>query len=75
MLAGDPTEASEKAEEFLKERSLSSYGERIDEPPTWSLGRGIARFPVIRGEGSIVGCSVQKHTLSAQKPTLLSPGD
>ena len=25
MLAGDPTEASEKAEEFLKERSLSSY--------------------------------------------------
>lgn len=25
MLAGDPTEASEKAEEFLKERSLTSY--------------------------------------------------
>jgi predicted PurR-regulated permease PerM len=25
MLAGDPTEASEKAEEFLKERSLGSY--------------------------------------------------
>ena len=25
MLAGDPTEASEKAEEFLKERSLASY--------------------------------------------------
>jgi predicted PurR-regulated permease PerM len=25
MLAGDPTEASDKAEEFLKERSLSSY--------------------------------------------------
>jgi predicted PurR-regulated permease PerM len=25
MLAGDPTEATEKAEEFLKERSLSSY--------------------------------------------------
>ena len=25
MLAGDPTEAAEKAEEFLKERSLSSY--------------------------------------------------
>jgi hypothetical protein len=25
MLAGDPTEASEKAEEFLKERTLSSY--------------------------------------------------
>jgi hypothetical protein len=25
MLAGDPTEAAEKAEQFLKERSLSSY--------------------------------------------------
>jgi hypothetical protein len=25
MLAGDPTEASDKAEEFLKERSLASY--------------------------------------------------
>ena len=29
MLAGDPTEASEKAEEFLKERSLSSYYDEI----------------------------------------------
>src|SRR3954452_3915223 len=29
MLASDPTEASEKAEEFLKERSLSSYYEEV----------------------------------------------
>jgi predicted PurR-regulated permease PerM len=29
MLAGDPTEAAEKAEEFLKERSLSSYYEDV----------------------------------------------
>ena len=29
MLAGDPTEAAEKAEEFLKERSLSSYYEEV----------------------------------------------
>jgi predicted PurR-regulated permease PerM len=29
MLAGDPTEASERAEEFLKERSLSSYYDEV----------------------------------------------
>src|ERR1700743_835526 len=29
MLAGDPTEATEKAEEFLKERSLSSYSDEV----------------------------------------------
>jgi predicted PurR-regulated permease PerM len=29
MLAGDPTEATEKAEEFLKERSLSSYFDEV----------------------------------------------
>jgi predicted PurR-regulated permease PerM len=29
MLAGDPTEASEKAEEFLKERHLSSYYDEV----------------------------------------------
>ena len=29
MLAGDPTEASEKDEEFLKERSLSSYYDEV----------------------------------------------
>jgi hypothetical protein len=29
MLAGDLTEASEKAEEFLKERSLSSYYDEV----------------------------------------------
>jgi predicted PurR-regulated permease PerM len=29
MLAGDPTEASEKAEEFLKERSLISYYDEV----------------------------------------------
>ena len=29
MLAGDPAEAAEKAEEFLKERSLSSYYEDV----------------------------------------------
>ena len=29
MLAGDPTEASEKAEEFLKERSLSLYYDEV----------------------------------------------
>jgi predicted PurR-regulated permease PerM len=29
MLAGDPTEASEKAEEFLKERSLVSYYDEV----------------------------------------------
>ena len=29
MLAGDPTEASEKADEFLKERSLSSYYDEV----------------------------------------------
>src|SRR5215212_1379847 len=29
MLAGDPTEASEKAEEFLKQRSLSSYYDEV----------------------------------------------
>src|SRR6195256_2756247 len=29
MLAGDPTEASEKAEEFLMERSLSSYYDEV----------------------------------------------
>jgi predicted PurR-regulated permease PerM len=29
MLAGDPTEASEKAEEFLKDRSLSSYYDEV----------------------------------------------
>jgi predicted PurR-regulated permease PerM len=29
MLAGDPTEAAEKAEQFLKERSLSSYYDQV----------------------------------------------
>lgn len=29
MLVGDPTEAAEKAEEFLKERSLSSYYDEV----------------------------------------------
>jgi predicted PurR-regulated permease PerM len=29
MLAGDPTEAAEKAEQFLKERSLSSYHDDV----------------------------------------------
>ena len=29
MLAGDPTEASDKAEEFLKERSLISYYDEV----------------------------------------------
>ena len=29
MLAGDPTEAAEKAEEFLKERALSSYYDEV----------------------------------------------
>jgi predicted PurR-regulated permease PerM len=29
MLAGDPTEASDKAEEFLKERSLGSYYDEV----------------------------------------------
>src|SRR3984885_5632505 len=29
MLAGDPTEATEKAEEFLKEKSLSSYFDEV----------------------------------------------
>ena len=29
ILAGDPTEAAEKAEEFLKERSLSSYYDEV----------------------------------------------
>jgi predicted PurR-regulated permease PerM len=29
MLAGDPTEASDKAEEFLKERSLTSYFDEV----------------------------------------------
>ena len=29
MLAGDPTEAAEKAEEFLKERSLSYYDDEV----------------------------------------------
>jgi predicted PurR-regulated permease PerM len=29
MLAGDPTEATEKAEEFLRERSLSSYYDEV----------------------------------------------
>src|SRR6202011_2184260 len=29
MLAGDPTEASEKAEEFLKERTLTSYYDEV----------------------------------------------
>jgi hypothetical protein len=29
MLAGDPTEAAEKAEEFLKQRSLSSYYDEV----------------------------------------------
>ena len=29
MLAGDPTEASDKAEEFLKERSLASYYDEV----------------------------------------------
>src|ERR1700754_3868633 len=32
MLAGDPAEAAEKAEEFLKERSLSSYYEEVALP-------------------------------------------
>ena len=29
MLAGDPTEAAGKAEEFLKEKSLSSYFDEV----------------------------------------------
>ena len=32
MLAGDPTEAAEKAEEFLKQRSLSSYYDEVALP-------------------------------------------
>jgi predicted PurR-regulated permease PerM len=32
MLAGDPTEAAEKAEEFLKEQSLSSYYDEVALP-------------------------------------------
>ena len=29
MLAGDPAEAAEKAEQFLKERSLASYYDEV----------------------------------------------
>lgn len=32
MLAGDPTEAAEKAEQFLKERSLASYYDQVALP-------------------------------------------
>ncbi len=32
MLAGDPTEAAEKAEQFLKERSLASYYDQVAVP-------------------------------------------
>jgi hypothetical protein len=44
MLAGDPTEAAEKAEEFLKERSLASY---YDEVPL--KGLQLAQVDAARG--------------------------
>jgi predicted PurR-regulated permease PerM len=44
MLAGDPTEASEKAEEFLKERSLSSYYDEVA-----LKGLQLAHFDAERG--------------------------
>ncbi|MGM4894950.1 AI-2E family transporter [Tardiphaga sp. 839_C3_N1_4] len=44
MLAGDPTEAAEKAEQFLKERSLLSYYEEVA-----VKGLHLARSDVERG--------------------------
>lgn len=44
MLAGDPTEATEKAEEFMKERSLSSYFDEVA-----IKGLQLAQFDAKRG--------------------------
>jgi predicted PurR-regulated permease PerM len=44
MLAGDPTEAAEKAEQFLKERSLQSYYDQVA-----IKGLQLARSDVDRG--------------------------
>jgi hypothetical protein len=44
MLAGDPTEAAEKAEEFLKERSLASYYDEVA-----SKGLQLAQIDAERG--------------------------
>jgi predicted PurR-regulated permease PerM len=44
MLAGDPTEAAEKAEQFLKERSLASYYDEVA-----LKGLQLAQFDADRG--------------------------
>jgi predicted PurR-regulated permease PerM len=44
MLAGDPMEAAEKAEEFLKERSLSDYYDEVALP-----GLKLAQNDILRG--------------------------
>jgi hypothetical protein len=44
MLAGDPMEAAEKAEEFLKERSLSDYYDEVALP-----GLTLAQNDILRG--------------------------
>ena len=44
MLAGDPAEAAEKAEEVLKERSLSAYYDEVA-----LEGLRIARVDAVRG--------------------------
>ncbi|MFC7053520.1 AI-2E family transporter [Hansschlegelia quercus] len=43
MLVGDPAEAAEKAEEFLKERSLSTYYEEVALPGLLLASRDAAR--------------------------------
>ena len=58
MLAGDPAEAVDKAEEFLKERSLSSYYDDVALPGLRLAQNDVARGVLNRAQTEAIKASV-----------------
>jgi predicted PurR-regulated permease PerM len=58
MLAGDPAEAVDKAEEFLKERSLSSYYDDVALPGLRLAQNDVARGVLDRAQTEAIKASV-----------------
>jgi predicted PurR-regulated permease PerM len=58
MLAGDPAEAVDKAEEFLKERSLSSYYDEVALPGLKLAQADVARGVLDRAQAERIKASV-----------------
>jgi predicted PurR-regulated permease PerM len=74
MLAGDPAEAVEKAEEFLKERPLSSFYDDVAIPGLLLAQRDLARGALDREQTASIKTSVAEMVdsldyVDAQRPS------